>query len=265
MKKLAFILAIYVFPLIANSQIVRPEAVAEAMSNTFNLYGDKLTGTCFMITKDGKQYFVTAAHLFQSSHKSGDPVSIRMVVQNQLQSFDGRIYFHQNRNIDIAVLKLSENISQHTELPEEYAMHREFFDHLFPGNGISTDSLIIPPAMEVFFFGFPLGNLGTEIFGLKLPLTKKAVVSGWMIHKGIHLLLLDGHNNAGFSGGPVVGYDTASKRMKIVSVISGYVPEPISVKQRKETFSVNTNSGIIISYDRRYINDIFKENSRVLR
>lgn len=132
-------------------------------------------------------------------------------------------------------------------------------------NGISTDGIFTLPAMEVFFFGFPLGNLGQEIFGMKLPLVKKAIISGWISHNGIDLLLLDGHNNLGFSGGPVVAYDTATKKICVIGVISGYIPEPIDVKQKKETFSVNANSGIIICCDRRYIEEIFTANKKDLR
>lgn len=103
MKILVWILPLFVLPLIAFPQKERSEATVEAMANTFNLYGDKLTGTCFMVTKNGEQYFVTAAHLFEPSHKSGDVVPIQMVIQNQLQSFNATVYFHANRKVDIAV------------------------------------------------------------------------------------------------------------------------------------------------------------------
>ena len=75
---------------------------------------------------------------------------------------------------------------------------------------------------------------------------------------------MDGHNNLGFSGGPVVAYDTIRKKMCIVGVISGYIPEPIDVQHKKDTFSINQNSGIIICYGMRYIEEAFLNNKREL-
>jgi hypothetical protein len=262
MRILIVILSLFVLPFIAFSQKEQPEAIAETMSSTFNLYGDRLTGTCFMLVKDGKQYFVTAAHLFKSSHKSGDVVPIQMVIQNQLQSFNATVYFHENRKVDIAVFTLSEKIMQNIELPEEYLKHKKKYQELFPGNGISTDSISTLAGIDVFFFGFPLGNLGTEFLGIKFPLVKKAIISGWVNHNGITMLLLDGYNNVGFSGGPVVAYDTAGKKMCVVGAVSGYIPEEIQVKRRKEMLSVNANSGIIICYEKDYIEDIFTSNKK---
>jgi len=128
-------------PAVLLAQYDKTVATAQAMSSTFNLYGDKLTGTCFMVKSHGEQYFVTAAHLFQESHRTGDKVAIQMVVQNQLQGYE------------------------------------------------------------------------------------------------------------------------ASKEMRMVGVISGYLPEPIDIKHKNETLSVMENSGIIVCYGTRYIGEIFKKNN----
>ncbi len=265
MKTLLFIVPLFVFPFIAFSQKEQANATMETMSNTINLHGDKLIGTCFMVTEDEKQYFVTVAHLFNPSHKSGDLVPVKMVIENQLQSFDANVYFHANRKIDLAVFTLSKKVSQNLKLPEELMKNKEFFQKLLPGKGISRDSIFSPPATDVFFFGFPLEGLGNEIFGLKLPLVKKAIISGWVKNRNVDLLLLDGHVNVGFSGGPVVSYNTSTKKMCLVGVVSAYLPESIDVKQKKETLSVNANSGIIVCYDRRYIEEIFTNNKKDLR
>lgn len=206
MNTLLCILSLLLAPAIAFAQDGQTAAIGTTTASTFNFYGDKLSGTCFMINKEGKQYFVTAAHLFESSHKSGDLVPVQMLVQNELQSFNANVFFHTNRKVDIAVFTLSEKISQKIEVPEEYARNKEALQRLFQSDGISTDSLFLPIGAEVFFYGFPLGNLGTEAFGIKLPLVKKAVVSGWVKNNGVDVLLLDGHNNLGFSGGPILIY-----------------------------------------------------------
>lgn len=107
--------------------------------------------------------------------------------------------------------------------------------------------------------------MGTEALGIKFPLVKKTIVSGWVKHKGLDVLLLDGHNNVGFSGGPVVAYDTSSKKMCIVGVKSGHVPEPVDMQYKEDKISVNENSGIIVCYGRRYIEEIFTRNQKALR
>jgi hypothetical protein len=110
------ILSLLIFPAISFSQPQQMRATLVTMTSTFNFQGDTLAGaTCFLITKEGKQYFVSAAHLFKASHKSGDVVPIRMLIQNQLEPFDANVYFHTNRNVDIAIIKLPEKITQVSE------------------------------------------------------------------------------------------------------------------------------------------------------
>jgi hypothetical protein len=260
MKIFLALFCVYVFPGLVFAQYEKAVPIAQAMSNTYNIYGDKLTGTCFMMTKNGEQYFVTAAHLFESFHRSGDEVTVQLVVKKKLQVYHGAIYYHSDRKVDVAVLKLSEKVSQNAAIPDELAKYKDTIQKIFQGNGFSTDSTIVSVGMETYFLGFPLGNLGTEVFGIKYPLLKMAIISGWVKHNGVDVLLLDGHNNLGFSGGPVIAYDEASKQMRIVGVISGYLPEPVDIKQKKSTMSVELNSGIIVCYDFHYIAEIFRKN-----
>jgi hypothetical protein len=256
-----WLIAFVVCPIIGLAQMDRALPLAQAMSNTYNLYGDKFTGTCFMLTRNGQQYFVTAAHLFESSHKSGEEVTVQLVVQNEPQSYQAKIYYHPDRKVDIAVLKFSETISQNASIPDELSKYKDTITKVFRGVGFSTDSIWVTVGSETYFLGYPLGNLGTELFGIKFPLLKKAIISGFVKHNGVDVLLLDGHNNLGFSGGPVIAYDVPSKQMRIVGVISGYLPEPINVRQKNSMASVEENSGIIVCYDMHYIMEIFRKNA----
>lgn len=264
MKNLLGLLYLFVFSNFTFSQNVPLRAVAKVQSSTFSLNGDKFSGTCFMVVKNDKQYFVTAAHLFDPSHKSGDLVPIQMLIQNKLQSFTAKVYFHENRKVDIAIIRLSENISQRIQLPDQFLKYKDTLQRLFEGNGVSMDSIRVNVATEVLFFGFPLGNLGTDAFGIKFPLVKRAMTSGLVQYNSVELILLDGHNNLGFSGGPAVAYDTSSKKLCLLGVISGYIPETVDVQHKKDTFSVNENSGIIVCYGRNYLEDIFTKNEKDL-
>ena len=254
MKPFINIFILLVFSSTSFSQQEQLRATFTTMASTFNFQGDTLTGTCFMVNKDGKQYFVTAAHLFKSSHKSGDIIFIRMLIQNQWEPFDASVYFHEDENIDIALFKLPEKVFQNIKLVEKVSL----------GDGISLDTTLVGFGMHVLFYGFPLTNMGTEALGIKLPLVKEAVVSGQIKHNGVDVLVLDGHNNRGFSGGPVLAYDTSIKKMCIVGVISGYFNETINVQYKGERLSFDENSGIILCYGRRYIEEILGKNKKNL-
>jgi len=245
MKRLRNIILVFIFPTICFPQQQKfsqqQHATVEAMASTFNFNGDTLGGgTCFMISKGGNQYFVTASHLFKASDMSGDVIPIDLLNQNQLETFNAKVYFHPDRNVDIAVFKLPKKITQ--------------------GPGLSLDTTSLFPGMQVFFYGFPLSNMGTETPVLKFPLVKSAIISGMGKFAGVNILLLDGHNNHGFSGGPVLVYDTTKKAMCIVGVISSYYFEPRNVSYKGDRLSFDENSGIVICYWTRYIEEILEQN-----
>jgi hypothetical protein len=81
--------------------------------------------------------------------------------------------------------------------------------------------------------------------------------------------VLDGINNPGFSGGPVI-FKTGPEQ-KILAVISGYHLEPTEVvssaaakkkapEKRTQKQTVNLNSGFIIAYDIKYVVEAINKN-----
>jgi hypothetical protein len=122
------------------------------------------------------------------------------------------------------------------------------------------------------FLGFPYGggwraNLGNEQ-SFWMPFVKHCNVSA-MPSTEPQIWVLDGINNAGFSGGPVI-FRTGPEQ-KIFAVISGYHLEPTEVvssaaskkktpvaQAKKQT--VNLNSGFIIAYDIKYAVEAINKN-----
>ena len=99
--------------------------------------------------------------------------------------------------------------------------------------------------------GFPYGfhgELGALNNNLPFPFVKKAIVS-LMYNDGVHRILLDGHNNPGFSGGPVVFKPAGSQDFRICSVISGFVKmdEPVSMGGKQTMLTYEYNTGIVES------------------
>jgi hypothetical protein len=109
---------------------------------------------------------------------------------------------------------------------------------------------------DVFFLGFPYG-LGLRRAGLPLmPFVKKAILSASIeTDSGVHILLLDGFNNVGFSGGPVVFYTPDTNEPSVCGVISGYLPEerPVRVGDVELDATVMENTGIVIAYDIKHV------------
>ncbi len=128
---------------------------------------------------------------------------------------------------------------------------------------------------EAYFLGFPYGlytSFGGQ--GLGAALIKHAYVSARVSCAAMYpdgdkdefFLLLDGLNNVGFSGGPIVAPDMFSpstnvRTQKLIGVISGYRPEmvPLTVKGKTDpNSSTATNTGIIVATPFESVVDLIK-------
>ena len=99
---------------------------------------------------------------------------------------------------------------------------------------------------DAFFLGFPFG-LYTPMKDFEAPFIKKGVISSIVTgSNGISIIYLDGHNNPGFSGGPITFKMPNETQWHICGVILGYKWEPKKVLSAKDTNPVinNTNSFI---------------------
>ena len=75
-------------------------------------------------------------------------------------------------------------------------------------------------------------------------------------------LLLDGHNNVGFSGGPVARRGTREEQT-VIGVVSGYRFDRHRVRDEhgnETSHTYDTNTGIIIAHDIRHALGIVGEN-----
>jgi hypothetical protein len=118
---------------------------------------------------------------------------------------------------------------------------------------------------------FTLSQTAKTIAWAWSPFVKRCTLSASMVQNGITIFVLDGINNLGFSGGPVVtGKD---KALDVFAVVSGFHAEPLEVlpapepgqahispipappplpgqKSKQEPKEVvESNSGLILAYD----------------
>jgi hypothetical protein len=110
-------------------------------------------------------------------------------------------------------------------------------------------------SQDVYFLGYPYG-LETRAGPISLPFVKKAIASASTKDtEGLPMWYLDGFNNGGFSGGPVVFNRPGTADWHVFAVVRGYPSELLEVKVNPNDDDepamgyVKANTGIILAYD----------------
>ncbi len=249
--KLSIMKRLFLFLLIFSScQIIKAQSKYLTIGNLkqiFIIQTDTLQGTAFLITNNSEEYLATVAHIFKSDLSTKSIVNIKLLIDTTFVPVQAKFLRHPDISVDIAVLKLPFNLKHSETLNEK-------------------NNIVL--GQDVFFVGYPSFNniqFITIAKGLgAFPLIKKAILSGSIQVNNYYLLLLDGHNNPGFSGGPVIYYDENLKQNCLLGIVSGYFNESkaiIEKKQSKESDYINLeNSGIIICYPIKLAHEIIKLN-----
>ena len=209
------------------------------------LFGNS-TGTAFTIDIDSRQYLITAKHVVEGINQS-DVIFIQH--ENQWKESPCQVVGLGESDFDVAVLSLPLQIS--------------------PNHPLSFSNTDFFLGQDIYFLGYPYGLYG-EIepdlnSNFPLPLVKKGIISSFIHGKNNRLdnLLLDGHNNPGFSGGPVF-YKVVGKQdvFGVAGIISSYKYEWYSVFQNgKQTDLVyQYNTGIIHSVGIQVALDLIRAN-----
>lgn len=186
-------------------------------------------GTCFSIDRNGRQYFITAKHVI-SGLQDGNSVEIFYKgawVKNNVKL----IGHHQTQDVSVFAL-----------------------NQLIPAHPMEASSNGIAYGQDSYFLGFPYGLQDANNVHINrnfpLPLVKKATVSAILNDHVGRYMLLDGINNPGFSGGPVVFKKGNEKEFRVAGIISGFrfQNEPIYVNDNPQNqLTYRSNTGIIIS------------------
>ncbi|HWM91163.1 MAG TPA: serine protease [Thermoanaerobaculia bacterium] len=214
------------------------------------------TGSAFTIEVDGKQYLITARHLLEGFGSEGE---VELWMEGRWSRFPARAMYPAKESVDIAALDLGRPVTV-----------------TFPLDPTAGGLTL---GQQVYFLGYPFG-LGTQGssapappgFG-EIPFLKSGIVSA-IDDRDLEasLLYLDGHNNPGFSGGPIVFWHSESGRFRIAGVVRGYRNEALPVVKRKNLddprapahndLYTRANSGIVIGYDIRHIIDAIRRAVR---
>jgi hypothetical protein len=210
-------------------------------------YGDAL-GTAFTIDQYGRQYLVTAAHVC-AGVKDHETIYARR--NDDWEKWPIKIVGIGGPGMlaaDVAVFALPNQISPSLPMP-------------------ATSAGIIW-GQQVFFLGYPYGLHTTVDLnnGYPLAMIKGGLLSGSCGDKsGLEMFLLDGHNNPGFSGGPVVfrpNSDNASD-FRVFGIVSGYRKENVAISSEgKPTGLLSAmNTGIVYCPSIKRATDFIEANS----
>ena len=203
------------------------------------------TGSSFTVEIDGKQYLITARHLLKDF--KGE---IELWLGGRWTRMQARAIYPSKEIVDIAALDLGRQITV-----------------TFP---LEASSGGLTLGQQAFFLGYPHG-LGSSVavsdlppgFG-EIPFLKSGIVSALDDRDpNAWILYLDGQNNPGFSGGPIVFWHAASNNFRVAGVVRGYQNEALPVLKKKDLgdpaakahndLYTRANSGIVIGYDIRHI------------
>lgn len=217
---------------------------ADSLRQTFYIRYRDGEGSGFVIVVDGREYFVTAKHIVRMMDRHD---YLEIWRHNAWMKVGMTLVGHAPGQIDISVLAIAEPLA---------------LRHLsFTGE---SKGLVL--SQDVFFLGFPYKlrcELGGSNNGYPIPFVKKATMSCFgKTSEGTDVLLLDGFNNLGFSGGPVVFVDLESGVQKVCGVVSGGSSYDLPVlSDGKETGSmVKASAGIIRAFDIGHALEIIAEN-----
>jgi S1-C subfamily serine protease len=213
------------------------------------------TGSAFTIEVDGKQYLITARHLLKGFGNEGE---IELWIEGRWSKVKARAIYPSKEFVDIAALDLGKPVTI-----------------TFP---LTASSGGLTLGQQVYFLGYPYG-LGTSVsapappgFG-EIPFLKSGIVSALDDRDPqANILYLDGQNNPGFSGGPIVFWHPESGSFRVAGVVRGYRNEALPVLKKKDLedpqakahndLYTRANSGIVIGYDIRHIVEAIRAAGR---
>jgi hypothetical protein len=245
----------------------------DILSRTLMVKSAVAAGTIFSIDVDSREYWLTAKHILTGAEQppygsfTEKSVTLSLLDPGINSSGEAMRWISEQfsvidpgKDIDIVVLAPSSPIMQ---TPSTVRVTTE-----------GPNELTYALGGDCEFLGFPFGPWRATFQGKAfwLPFVKHCTVSAETDDK---MLFLDGLNNKGFSGGPVI-YQTGLQQ-RIVGVISSYIAQPekvivaapipdpndpgkVVMQPKEPSEFVNVNSGFFVAYDISLAVDAIRKN-----
>ena len=222
------------------------------IQRTFHIRYGSITGTAFAIDRDNKQYLITARHVVKNI-TSGSSVAI----------FHERQW--QNTSIQVVGIGAGETDVAVLACPVRLA----------PPYPLEASSKGLVYGQPVYFLGFPFGwDGGRETINrdFPIPFVKAGVVSS-MAYGEPSRIYVDGHNNKGFSGGPLVFLPNSrlASEFRVAGVVANYPTpivepvvdsrgDPILGSDNQPIAYFQENQGFVVAFEIRHVTDLIDAN-----
>lgn len=221
-------------------------APAEMLQRTILIRYQSEQGTAFLIDHKGKAYLVTAKHVVTGAPDANAIIKIRQGGEwKDYQTV--RTLYPSSRQVDIAVFETNEKVTQSYNVAP-------FEDPDGPTMG-----------QQVWFLGYPfIEGLGSHFSnGKNIPFIKRGTMSAIDAgNKEAVVFYIDGFNNSGFSGGPIVYWDFQAHKYRILGVVQGYRSDTAKALINGQQVDTNllVNSGILVGYSIEHAIQAIEQN-----
>ena len=222
------------------------------IQRTFHIRYGSITGTAFAIDRDNKQYLITARHVVKNI-TSGS--SIAIFHERQWQNTSIQVVGIGAGETDVAVLACPVRLA--------------------PPHPLEASSNGLIYGQPVYFLGFPFGwDGGGETINrdFPIPFVKAGVVSS-MAYGEPSRIYVDGHNNKGFSGGPLVFLPNGrlGSKFRVAGVVANYPTpivepvvdskgDPILGSDNQPIAYFQENQGLVVAFEIRHVTDLIDAN-----
>ena len=225
----------------------------EVLTQVFRIRIGQEFGTAFTIDVDSQQYLVTVDHLIPTGCAE---CTLDIWLDNAWMSLTGRAIRPHSSEVAAVAIALTTRLSS-----ESTAWAK-------------VDELEL--AQQMYFMGFPFGLRTAETTGAEIseiPFVKTGILSAVDSRNPRAVILyVDGHNNPGFSGGPVVFRPQGEAEPRIAGVLIGYRWDALPVVRREdlrdpgaESFKdlyTRGNSGIVVAFSIEHLVEAIRDNAR---
>lgn len=213
------------------------------LRNTFEIHIASKKQTAFLIEHKSINYLVTARHIFLDKPVRTEFKLFNSQAQNNLENYSGTVFYNDNPSVDLVLIKP-------TGIPYRKAITLENTVNVLGDSG--------------YFLGFPFDfktiTSGNFNLGYPIPLVKKATYSGVALDNNVSYVLLDGINNPGFSGGPIIFRSSDGKKQELIGVIGGYFTFQTNyTNDSGGSVTLPNNSGIIFGTRTKHILEILEK------
>lgn len=201
------------------------------LQRTFHIRHNGGEGTAFTVEIANLQYIVTAKHVVDGL-ASNTSVSISEGGRWQPVSI-GDVWYSPT-GADIALISPKKAISP-----------------THPVTVGNASSYLL--SQQIYFLGFPYGLqtlAGQSNNGFPIPFVKTGIIASFTVGQtGSQVIFCDGHNNPGFSGGPIVMV-SVNHEVTVIGVVSGYrcSEDKILFNGVDTGLTYRANTGLVIGY-----------------